>query len=77
MDIKTSAYHEVLTSQDAFIASVVEFALLLRDSQYKGSATLEGLISRLDALDTYLSGDEFKAEFRELVKTYYNYKSQR
>ncbi len=71
LDVKTSAYHSVLTKQDAFIAAVVEFALLLRDSQYKGDATLEALLSRLDALEIYVSGDEFKAEFRELVKTYY------
>lgn len=70
LDIKTSAYHSVPTTQDAFIASVVEFALILRNSEYKGDASLAILIDRLNALD--LSADEFKVEFRELVKTYYN-----
>ena len=56
------------SDQDIFIASVVEFALILRDSQYKAEANLEELITQLDGLD--LSGDEFKTEFREMVKKY-------
>ena len=70
MDIKTSAYHTALTQQDAFIASVVEFALILRDSKYKGDASITDLIDRLNGLELT---DEFKQEFRDLVKTYYNH----
>ena len=70
MDIKTSAYHTALTQQDAFIASVVEFALILRDSEYKGDASITDLIDRLNGLEL---ADEFKQEFRDLVKTYYNH----
>ncbi len=70
MDIKTSAYHTALTQQDAFIASVVEFALILRDSEYKGDASITDLIDRLNGLELT---DEFKQEFRDLVKTYYNH----
>lgn len=70
LDIGTSAYHTALSTQDSFIASVIEFALILRDSQYKGDANLTDLIERLNALD--LSGDELKTEFRDLVKLYYN-----
>ena len=69
LDIKTTAYHETLTMQDAFIASVIEFALILRDSAYKGDATFADLIDRLNALELT---DEFKMEFRDLVKTAYN-----
>ncbi len=54
--------------EELFVASVIEFALLLRDSEYKADASLEELITQLDSLD--LSDDEFKAEFRELVKLY-------
>lgn len=68
LDITGGVYHETMTAQDAFIASVVEFALLLRESAYKGDATYSGLIALLEDLD--LSGDEFKEEFRELVYTY-------
>lgn len=70
LDIGTSAYHSGLSAQDSFIASVIEFALILRDSQYKGDANLTDLIERLNGLD--LSGDELKSEFRDLVKLYYN-----
>lgn len=68
MDISWQDYHAELTAQDAFIASVVEFALLLRDSEYKADASMEGLITRLDGLE--LSQDELKEEFRTLVETY-------
>ena len=48
----------------------MEFALILRDSNYKADADLNALITRLDNLD--LSSDEFKVEFRDLVKKYRN-----
>ena len=69
LDISTDAYHTSMTENDAFVASVIEFALLLRDSQYKGTANYPALISRLKSLN--LSGDEFKTEFRSLVESYY------
>ena len=68
MDIGITAYHTTLTQTDSFVSSVVEFALILRDSQYKANADLNALITRLDDLD--LSTDEFKEEFRDLVKLY-------
>ena len=70
LDISTEAYHSTMSVQDSFIASVVEFALILRDSNYKADADLNALITRLDNLD--LSSDEFKVEFRDLVKKYRN-----
>lgn len=68
LDIGTGAYHQQMTPTDAFVSSVVEFALLLRDSEYKKDADIETLIMRLEALD--LKEDEFKQEFRQLVKDY-------
>lgn len=68
LDIAGSAYHAEMNAQDAFVASVVEFALLLRDSEYKQNASMESLIARLEDLD--LSADEWKYEFRALVKAY-------
>ena len=70
LNVGTTSYHTTLTSQDAFIASVIEFALILRDSAYKGDANIADLIDRLNALTLE---DEFKTEFRDLVKTYYNH----
>ena len=66
MDIPRQTWHEELTAQDAFVASVVEFALALRDSEYKADASVRSALNRLNDLD--LSGDTYKEEFRELVK---------
>lgn len=68
LDIKLENYHKELTDTDLFVSSVIEFALLLRDSEYKGTANFNSLVERLDTLD--LANDEFKSEFRDLVKKY-------
>ena len=68
LTVATDAYHAEMTDTDAFVASVIEFALILRDSEYKVDSDLNALITRLSDLD--LSGDEFKMEFRELVIAY-------
>ena len=74
LDIGTNVYHTVRTNTDGFVAAVVEFALVLRESEYRGDATLETLIARLDQLD--VANDEFKQEFVELVGTYYENHNQ-
>jgi Ca-activated chloride channel family protein len=68
LSVMNSVYNEKPTAENLFVASVVEFALILRDSEYKANADLSSLIARLEALD--FANDEFKAEFRELVKKY-------
>ncbi len=68
LDIKTDAYHAELTTTDTFVAGVVEFGLLLRESDYRGAADIDALITRLESLD--LANDEFKQEFVEVVKAY-------
>lgn len=68
LSVMNSDYRENPTEQDLFIASVVEFGLILRNSEYKADANLEELVTQLDGLD--LSSDEFKLEFREIVKNY-------
>ena len=70
LTVGTDRYHTTLTETDKFVASVVEFALILRSSQYKGEANFIDLIARLDSLD--LANDEVKAEFRSMVKKYYD-----
>lgn len=68
LGVMTNDYNETPTDENLFVASVIEFALLLRDSEYKAEASLEELLTQLEGLD--LSGDEFKAELAELVKLY-------
>ena len=67
MPVTDSIYHEQMNVQDAFIASVIEFGLILRSSEYKADANLSLLITRLDGLELT---DELQVEFRELVKKY-------
>ena len=55
-----------------FISGVVEFGLILRNSEYKADANLDGIISRLDKLNC-VKDDVYKKEFLELVKKYKNY----
>ncbi len=58
---------EGATQDTAFAACVAEFALVLRQSQYRADASLENVLARLDAMQEYLAADAFRAEFAELV----------
>ena len=58
-------------SEDAvFIGCVIEFGLILRNSEYRGDASFNGLISRLETLECVCGADadEFKAEFLQIAK---------
>ncbi len=55
------------TNDTAFAACVAEFALVLRQSQYAGAASLGGVMARLQGLSEYTNGDAYKTEFVELV----------
>ena len=68
LKVGTEAYHAELTVTDSFVAAVVEFALILRDSAYKADADINSLVDRLARLD--FANDEFKDEFKKLVGTY-------
>lgn len=52
----------------SFITCVAEFGLVLRNSEYKGTADLKKVLTRLDDLREYTSADKYKTEFVELVK---------
>jgi len=67
LDIKTGAYHSLMTANDAFVSSVIEFALILRDSKHKGNADINAVVNRLSSLDLQ---DELKAEFLSVVERY-------
>ena len=49
-----------------FAASVAEFGMLLRDSEYKGTATREQLLDMIHGCDIY--DDEYKTEFAHLAE---------
>lgn len=58
---------ETPSEDGAFAAAVAQFGMLLRDSQYKGSASYAGVAEQLSALPS-VAEDSYKAELLELVK---------
>ena len=67
---KTAALsYDVTKSNDLVFAScVMEFGLVLRSSAYKGTASLNKTLARLNTISDYLNGDPYKAEFKTLVE---------
>lgn len=51
----------------SFISCVAEFGLILRNSKYKGTASINSVLERLESLGGYISGDACKQEFVTLV----------
>ena len=51
----------------SFISCVAEFGLILRNSAYKGTASLASVLTRLDGLSGYIANDGFKQECVTLV----------
>ncbi len=68
LSVGTDSYHEDLTDNDIFIAAVIEFALNLRLSQYRGNGSVFMVLYRLANVD--FSNDDDKAEFVKLVEKY-------
>lgn len=50
-----------------FISCVAEFGLILRKSEYKGNASLDGVLTRLEGMSEYINADPLKKEFVSLV----------
>ena len=67
-EFTTEDYTNTPSNDSLFISCVVEFGLILRESDYKGEASFESVTARLNAISTYLQADQFKAEFFEIVK---------
>ncbi len=51
----------------AFLACVAEWGLLLRNSIFRAGASFEAVEARLSGLSAYLARDAYKAEFAKLV----------
>ncbi len=64
--VDDGAVVESASRDTLFAASVAQFGMLLRDSEYAGTTTYEGLTSQLEALD--LQGDSYKEELLYLVR---------
>lgn len=51
-----------------FATCVAEFGLILRESQYKGTASLAAIMARLESISDYVARDAYKTEFKTLVE---------
>ena len=67
LPIDSNCYTDAPSQDDRFVASVVEFALILLDSKYKADANLDNVIARLQAMEF---GDEYKSQFIQVVNAY-------
>lgn len=71
-DVFTFDDIEQTPSEDfIFVGCLVEFSLILRNSEYKANANLANVINRLESLTT-IGNDLYKQEFIQLVKKVYN-----
>ena len=65
--ISLKDYNSKMSDNLEFSSSVAEFGMLLRDSEYKGNSSYEGIYNKLSN-KKYVEEDEYKKEFLELVK---------
>ena len=66
VEVINEAYSIVVPSNDFMFATcVVEFGLILRESEFKGISSFDHLLSRLDNVE---ANDIYKQEFKELVR---------
>lgn len=56
-----------LSDDIKFISAVVEAALIMRNSEYKGSANMQSVVARLESIKN-LSDDPYKKEFLWLIR---------
>ena len=68
--VEEAAYSAEMGENIAFAAAVAEFGMVLRDSEYKGTASCESVLQLLDGCD--YANDPYKTEFEELVRTMQN-----
>ncbi len=67
LPVDATCYKTTLSDDDLFVSSVVEFALIAIESQYKADASIDNVIARLEELNLT---DKDKLEFLQVVKTY-------
>ena len=67
LPITSNSYTSSPSQEDKFVASIVEFALILLNSKYKADANLDNVIGRLQSMEF---SDEYKNEFIKVVNTY-------
>ena len=65
--VSADAYTQEMSGDMRFASAVAAFGLVLRDSEFKGTASRAGVLNLIDAEGTL--NDAYKQEFAELVRT--------
>ena len=65
--VNDSAYSDSMSENMSFAAGVAQFGMVLRESDYLGSTTLEDIIARLKLLPS-VAADEYKEELLYLMR---------
>ncbi len=68
LTVTTENYTAAPSDDDIFIGCVLEFGLLLRESDYKADASFDSVLARLQTIVDYTAADEFKAQFVDVVQ---------
>lgn len=66
--IDRSDYKSASSENMIFAGNVAQFAMLLRDSEYRGTASYNKILQSLDDIKASFRNDEYKTEFYQLVK---------
>ncbi len=64
--VTENAYSDSMSENLTFASAVVQFGLVLRDSEYKGTATYDSILAILENYD--FESDSYKSEFISLVE---------
>lgn len=68
VNVKTSDYTATPNDDCKFITCVLEYGLLLRNSDHKADASFAAVLARLQTLSDYTAADELKMQFVEVVR---------
>ena len=65
--MEASSYREDCSENLAFASAVAEFGMLLRDSEYSGSASYDSVMELAEPC-VHADSDDYRKEFLELVQ---------
>ena len=68
LTVTTESYTAEPSDDCVFIGCVLEYGLLLRESDYKADASFDSVLARLQTIAAYTAADEFKAQFVDVVQ---------
>lgn len=65
--VAAGIYSATASDNMVFASAVAQYGMLLRGSEYSGSASYEGILEQLDSRDSLLN-DDYRTDFRRIVE---------